>query len=104
MPQLYPELGGHVPLRNERLETTVKNIFVAGDAGAVEEASSAMVEGSIAGLGAAYNLGYGKESYCDKLAEASDELDDLRRGPTGKKILFGLNKLEKLKEAPSCLP
>lgn len=99
-----PELGGHVPLRNERLETTVENIFVAGDAGAVEEASTAMVEGSIAGLGAAFNLGYGEESYYDKLAEASDELEDLRRGPTGKKIWLGLNKLEKLKEAPSCLP
>lgn len=95
-----PELGGHVPLRSERLETTVENIFAAGDAGGIEEASAAMVEGSIAGLSAAYNLGYGRDSYCEKLESAYDELDDLRRGPTGEKIRSGLSKLEKLGVTP----
>jgi len=61
--KFVPELGGHVPVRNEELETTVKGIYVAGDVASVEEASSAMVEGRIAGLMVAnklrlYNAGF----------------------------------------------
>ncbi len=88
-----PELGGHVPLRNENLETSVKNIFVAGDAAGIEEASAAMVEGTIAGLSAAANLGYGLADYPDKLAAARLELENLRSGPVGQKIRSGLEKL-----------
>jgi sarcosine oxidase subunit alpha len=88
-----PELGGHVPLRDYNLETSVPNIFVAGDAAGIEEASAAMVEGSVAGYSAAFNLGYGKESYEEKIALAREELNDLRRGPAGEKIRIGLHKL-----------
>ncbi len=87
------ELGGHVALRNETLETSVKNVFVAGDAGGIEEASAAMVEGSIAGLTAALNLGHGRDSYAAKLRAAQNELANLRRGPTGEKTRNGLQKL-----------
>jgi sarcosine oxidase subunit alpha len=87
------ELGGHVPLRSDRFETSIENIFVAGDAGGIEEASAAMVEGSVAGLSAAFNLGYGRDSYYKRLEEAFYELDNLRRGPVGKKFRSGLSKL-----------
>lgn len=87
------ELGGHVALRNETLETSVKNVFVAGDAGGIEEASAAMVEGSIAGLTAALNLGHGRDSYAAKLRAAQNELANLWRGPTGEKTRKGLQKL-----------
>jgi sarcosine oxidase, subunit alpha len=90
-----PELGGHVALRGDTLETSVPNIFVAGDAGGIEEASAAMVEGSIAGLAAAANLGYGLETYESKLAAARKELSGLRSGPAGEKIRIGLSKLAK---------
>jgi len=93
-----PELGGHVPLRSDNLETSVPNIFVAGDVGGIEEASAAMVEGSIAGLTAAFNLGYGKESYAGLLAAAKRELDHLRRGPVGEKIRIGLESLSSFVE------
>ncbi len=35
-------LGGHVPLHDENMETTVPGVYVAGDVTGVEEASSAM--------------------------------------------------------------
>jgi sarcosine oxidase, subunit alpha len=88
-----PQLGGHVPVRDENLETTVPGIFVAGDVCAIEEASAAMVEGRIAGLAAAGSLGYRLNNYTQKLQEARDELAELRRGPTGQKIRSGLESL-----------
>ena len=50
--QYVPELGGYVPWRNANLMTTHRDIYVAGDVAGVEEASSAMVEGKLAGLSA----------------------------------------------------
>ena len=53
------ELGGHVPARDDDLQTTVPGIYVAGDCSGIEEASSAMVEGTLAGAAAAASLGLG---------------------------------------------
>ncbi len=93
-----PELGGHVPRRSAALETSVSNIFVAGDVSGIEEASAAMVEGTIAGLTAALNLGYGRDSYDQKIAAAHSELAALRKGPTGEKIRTGLQNLKRTEE------
>lgn len=88
-----PELGGHVPLRNSELETSVKGVFVAGDVAGVEEASSAMVEGRLAGLCAASNLGYVTEEYPILKADCLKQLEDLRSGPVGEKIRKGIEKV-----------
>ncbi len=45
-----PELGGLVPVRTRFLETSVPGMYVAGDASGIEEATTAIVEGEIAGL------------------------------------------------------
>ena len=45
-----PELGGLVPLRTPYLETSIENVFVAGDSSGIEEATTAMIEGEIAAL------------------------------------------------------
>ncbi|HDJ83818.1 MAG TPA: FAD-dependent oxidoreductase, partial [Desulfurococcaceae archaeon] len=45
-----PELGGLVPLRTRYLETSVPGMYVAGDASGIEEATTAIIEGEIAGL------------------------------------------------------
>ncbi len=87
------ELSGHVPLRNEYLETTRPGLYVAGDVSGVEEASSAMVEGRLAGISAAYSLGYGKDAALKLQAEALAELSELRAGPAGQKTMQGLKKL-----------
>ncbi len=53
-----PSLGGHVPAHDSDQQTTVKGIYVAGDATGIEEASTAIIEGRIAGLAIAHGLGY----------------------------------------------
>ncbi len=95
-----PELGGFVPFRDDCLETSVAGIYVAGDAAGIGEASAAMVQGRIAGLAAAASLGYGKDTFLEKVTEAGRELTGLHGGPTGEKIRTGLAKLTLLaKEA-----
>ena len=91
--KFIPELGGHVPARGQDMQTSVEGIFVAGDVGGIEEASSAMVEGYLAGLNAAAALGYGGESVQIQRAEFETQLNDLRSGPVGEKIRAGLAKL-----------
>jgi len=87
-----PELGGHVPLRDGDCRTTVPNVYVAGDAAGIEEASSAMVEGRLAGLCAARNLGLHMEGFEAARRECLEQLRALRRGPASEKILKGLEK------------
>ncbi|MEG0895220.1 MAG: NAD(P)/FAD-dependent oxidoreductase, partial [Oscillospiraceae bacterium] len=85
-----PQLGGHVAIRNDNLETTVKNVFIAGDIAGVEEASAAMVEGRIAGLCAANSLGHSKENFDELLSDYREQLNSLRDGPVGQRIKSGL--------------
>jgi thioredoxin reductase/Fe-S-cluster-containing hydrogenase component 2 len=81
-----PSLGGQVPVHDERMETSVPGIFVAGDISGIEEASSAMEEGQVAGIAAATALGYlsAKEARV-QAALASQRLDELRLGQFGEK-------------------
>ncbi|MDF2891133.1 MAG: pyridine nucleotide-disulfide oxidoreductase [Clostridia bacterium] len=88
-----PELGGHVPVRNDNLETSIKGIYVAGDVAGVEEASSAMVEGRLAGLCAAKALGYNSPDLEDKKNDCLEQLNSLRSGHVGEKIRSGLSKV-----------
>jgi sarcosine oxidase subunit alpha len=90
------ELSGHVPVIDEYLATTNPNVYVAGDVSGVEEASSAMVEGRLAGYSAALSLGYGKDSAPKLQAEAIAELKELRAGPVAEAIRKGVEKVEKL--------
>ena len=55
--QFVPQLCGHVPFRDRTMRTSNPDLWVAGDAAGIEEASSAMVEGRIAGYSAAKALG-----------------------------------------------
>lgn len=87
-----PQLSGFVPLRNENYETTIENIFAAGDSTGVEEASAAMVEGYLAGLCAASKIGYSK-NYDERKNDYVKQLNDLRSGPVGKHILSGIEQI-----------
>lgn len=91
--KFVPELGGHVPLRNKDLETSIKGIYVAGDTAGIEEASSAMVEGRLAGLCAALSLGYEGKDFEAEKNDCLEQLNSLRSGPVGEKILKGLSKV-----------
>lgn len=81
---IYNEaFGGMIPLHDERMCTSVKNIFVAGDITAIEEASTALDEGRIAGLAAAQNLGYMVKD--KEIALINKRLVELRSGFFGQK-------------------
>ena len=87
-----PELCGYVAQRDRNMRTSHKDIWVAGDAAGIEEASSAMVEGRIAGVSTARALGRGThEEHEKRLAEYHRRLDDLRGGEVGEKICQGLS-------------
>jgi thioredoxin reductase len=77
-------LGGRVPIHDENMETTVKDVYVAGDVAGIEEASTAIEQGRLAGVAAAYKLGYLSKSNADDMkATLSETLSDLRSGPFG---------------------
>ena len=50
--------GGTLPVVDGHGETSIRGIYSAGDAAGIEEASSAMINGRIAGTAAAAELGY----------------------------------------------
>ena len=76
-----PARGGQVPICDENGQTSVPGIFVAGDVSGIEEASSAMIEGRIAGLAAAEYLGYAEKSEVSKeKAVMEGQLESLRQG------------------------
>jgi len=87
------ELSGHVPVRNEEMETSIPGIFVAGDVAGIEEASSAMVEGRLAGLCCARKLGFVNPDYDALKEDYQKQLYDLRSGPEGETIRKGLTKI-----------
>ncbi|OQB22789.1 MAG: Hydrogen cyanide synthase subunit HcnB [Firmicutes bacterium ADurb.Bin182] len=88
-----PQLSGSVPVRNERYETTIENLFVAGDASGIEEASSAMVEGRLAGLCAAAKMGYKPADFDERFKGYAAQLKALRSGPVGEHILRGIEQI-----------
>lgn len=76
-----PAKAGFVPKVNEYGETSIPGIYAAGDVSGIEEASSAMIEGRIAGIAAAARLGYISEETCQKEVAAQEAaLDGLRQG------------------------
>lgn len=93
------QLGGFVPVRTENLETTTEGIFVAGDVCGVEEATSAMVEGYLAGLSAAESLGYEIVDFEERRQDYIEQLEALRSGHVGNKIREGLDQVTIKSEA-----
>ena len=76
-----PRRGGQVPLVDEFGETSVPCLFAAGDVSGIEEASSAMIKGRMAGLRPAYRLGFTEESAMNESEEKyAKDLDSLRQG------------------------
>lgn len=96
-------LGGYVPYRDDNMQTSVKGIFVAGDVSGVEEASSAMVEGYLAGISAASYLGYKIYNMNEVKTDLLGQLDSLRHGPVGDRIRKGISELQIINEAAASM-
>ena len=81
-----PALGGRLPVHDENMETSVKGIYLAGDVSGIEEASTAVIEGRIAGLAIAHSLGYlDDESFKDQRAQQYKSMQGLRSGSHGER-------------------
>jgi thioredoxin reductase len=93
-----PSLGGHVPKHDLNMETTVPGVFIAGDISGVEEASTAMEEGRLAGTACAEALGlWDREKARELKTVIRERMNALRTGPFGegrrkaKECLIGLS-------------
>jgi sarcosine oxidase subunit alpha len=87
-----PQLCGHVAQRDLFMRTSHPDIWVAGDAAGIEEASAAMVEGRIAGVGVARSLGKGDSSeHSKRLEEYRRRLADLRVARSDRRSVRALN-------------
>ena len=81
-----PSFGGHVPLHDETMQTTIPGLYAAGDLTGVEEASTAMEEGNLAGVSAAASLGFlTPAEAAARQGEILHRLDALRSGMFGEK-------------------
>ena len=76
-----PKRGGQVPICDEYGRTSIPGVFVAGDVSGIEEASSAMIEGRMAGIVASNFLGFiDEEVMKNELSDMEKALDGLRQG------------------------
>jgi len=98
MTTYIPELGGYAPILSDEHESTLRNVFVAGDAAGVEEASSAMVEGRLAGLCAAKRLGHAHADFETLVSDCHAQLAGLRNGPFGCKTCAGIQKMREVRD------
>ena len=88
-----PELGGNVPYHNENMMTSKSHIFVCGDLACIEEASTAMLEGKIAGAKAYETLYKENKKSNEIIVQANKELATIRSSPFEARILFGQKRL-----------
>ncbi|MBM3330310.1 FAD-dependent oxidoreductase [candidate division WOR-3 bacterium] len=88
-----PELGGHVAWHNQAMQTSLCHIYLAGDVSGIEEASTAMLEGRVAGAHAAAQVIGSSPETEQVIAESQAELCAIRQGPFGDKAACGKAKL-----------
>ncbi len=81
-----PALGGSIPAHDKNQETSVPGIYVAGDVSGIEEASSAIVEGRLAGIAISNSLGYlSDDDFRQQRQTLLKSMAGLRSGPFGQK-------------------
>ena len=91
------EAGGFVAIHDDYMQTSVPGVFVAGDNSGIEEASTAMIEGKIAGVAAAIQSGNVSKKKAKELLETfTSELSSLRAGPFGEKPRIAKQKIQTL--------
>lgn len=75
-----PSLGGHVPIHNERMQTNLSGLYVAGNITGIESAKVAMTQGTVAGLSMAHARGV--LSNPNLLSEAIRHVEIVRQNAT----------------------
>ena len=88
------ELCGLVPMRSRFMETSKPDILIAGDCSGIGEATTAMIDGELAGLQAALALGFGGDEAKARQEELISVGEEFRgAGKKGPVILKGLEKV-----------
>ncbi|MGM8213240.1 NAD(P)/FAD-dependent oxidoreductase [Virgibacillus sp. W0430] len=72
------ELGGHVPVHNEQMETPIDGLFVAGNITGIESAKIAREQGKVAGLSIAQYVLQDKKNLHTVLQQAMDNVKSVR--------------------------
>lgn len=88
--QYVEELGGHVPIHNERMETPLEGLFVAGNITGIESAKVARAQGKLAG--------YSIAKQHEKVHVVIEEVKKIRNEATIQfhpEIAEGRNKIHK---------
>jgi thioredoxin reductase/Fe-S-cluster-containing hydrogenase component 2 len=79
-----PPKGGLVSICNKYGETTTPGVYAVGDVAGIEEASSAMIQGKIAGAAVSFAKGYISDAvFAARYEEYHNSLMDLREGMFG---------------------
>ncbi len=79
-----PARGGLIPVYNDHRETSVSGIYVAGDVSGIEEASSAMIQGRIAGAAVAKEQKYlAEDEYLQRFESYTNSLAQIHQGMFG---------------------
>ncbi len=91
-----PELGGFVPIHDRFLRTSLENVYVAGDASGIEEATTAMFEGRIAGAEASASLGYDAQSAKTIVDDTIHQLEMFRKSPFSSRVVRGKMKIYRM--------
>lgn len=100
-----PALGGRIPAHDINMETSINGVYVAGDISGIEEASTAIIEGRIAGLAIAHSLGYlDKASFEEQRAQQYKSMQGLRSGSHGERRGKSKEYLNTLMEGESDAP
>lgn len=88
------ELGDWISIHNANMETTIDGIYVAGDGSGIAEASTAMLEGRIAGAAIAEKESYNPEEAQRIKEEAFSELSKLRESSFLKAVTAGKRRCQ----------
>ena len=89
-----PELGGNMPAHDEYMRSSVESVYIVGDIAGVEEASTAMEEGRLAGTHAAWSMGYlSDEAMKSKTDGTMQRLLALRQGVFGLKRFLAKQRI-----------
>ena len=89
-----PELGDWIPIHNANMETTIDGVYVAGDGSGIAEASTAMLEGRIAGAAIAEKESYNSGEAKRIKEEAFSELSKLRESSFLKAVTIGKSRCQ----------
>lgn len=97
--QFIPELGGHVPVHNEKMETMLDGLFVAGNITGIESAKVARAQGKVAGFSIVGNVLQNHKIIEQPLQEAISDVHTTRNNASIQfhpGISDGRKKLEKV--------